>query len=183
MNFTLPSVILKICQIVALAAGLGCVGHFTKEVVDSNSEAYKRGVLGRQEFFLHTTCVGVVISIVGLVLNFSGLINKKHNAVAMAAVQGTWTIQLLVTTCLITVVFSSFNNKDETVVFSSFNNTDEHLISVLSKSQCKVWDDTPNRKYDYTCGQLIGGIVSGFIAAILYGMDAIFTFTTSKEQS
>ncbi|XP_046843542.1 uncharacterized protein LOC124437613 [Xenia sp. Carnegie-2017] len=164
MNFTLPSVILKICQIVALAAGLGCVGHFTKEFVDSNSEAYKRGVLGRQEFFLHTTCVGAVISIVGLVLNFSGLINKKHNAVTMAAVQGVWTIQLLVTTCLITVVFSSYN-KDEG-----------------GESACEVWDDA-GRKYEHTCGQLIGGIVSGFIAAILYGVDAIFTFKTSTEQS
>ncbi|XP_046843532.1 uncharacterized protein LOC124437607 [Xenia sp. Carnegie-2017] len=169
MSFTLPSVILKICQIVALVAGLGCVGHFTKEYVDhiedSNSEAYKQGVFGREEFFLYTTGVGVIISIVGLVLNFSGLINEKHNAVAMAAVQGVWTIQLLVTTCLITVIFSSFN-KD-----------------IGGKSLCKVWDDAADRKYDYTCGQLIGGIVSGFVAAILYGVDAIFTFTTSKEQS
>ncbi|XP_046843533.1 uncharacterized protein LOC124437608 isoform X1 [Xenia sp. Carnegie-2017] len=169
MNFTLPSVILKICQIVALAAGLGCVGHFIKELVDfyddANSEAYKLGVLGRQEFFLHTTGVGVAISIVGLVLNFSGLINKKHNAVAMATVQGVWTIQLLVTTSLITVVFSSYN-KD-----------------IGGESWCEYWDDAEIWKYDNTCGQMIGGIVSGFIAAILYGVDAIFTFTTSKEQS
>ncbi|XP_046843528.1 uncharacterized protein LOC124437604 isoform X2 [Xenia sp. Carnegie-2017] len=172
MSFTLPSVILKICQIVALVAGLGCVGHFTKEYVDhiedSNSEAYKQGVFGREEFFLYTTGVGVIISIVGLVLNFSGLINEKHNAVAMAAVQGVWTIQLLVTTSLLTVIFSSFN-KDEDVL--------------LGKSVCKVWDDAADRKYDYTCGQLIGGIVSGFVAAILYGVDAIFTFKTSTEQS
>ncbi|XP_046843530.1 uncharacterized protein LOC124437604 isoform X3 [Xenia sp. Carnegie-2017] len=168
MSFTSPSVIFKICQIVALVAGLGCVGYFTKEVVDYyddfNSEAYKQGVLGRQEFFLYTTCVGAIISIVGLVLNFNGLMNKKHNAVAMAAVQGVWTIQLLVTTCLITVIFSSYN-KDKG-----------------GESACEVWDDA-GRKYDYTCGQLIGGMVSGFIAAILYGVDAIFTFKTSTEQS
>ncbi|XP_046843538.1 uncharacterized protein LOC124437611 [Xenia sp. Carnegie-2017] len=169
MSFTLPSVILKICQIVALAAGLGCVGYYTKESVDYfddfNFEDYKRGVLGREEFFLHTTSVGVVISIVGLVLNFSGLINKKHNAVTMAAVQGVWTIQLLVTTSLISVVFSSYN-KD-----------------IGGESLCEYWDHGANIKYDYTCGQLIGGIVSGFIAAILYGVDAIFTFTISTEQS
>ncbi|XP_046843540.1 uncharacterized protein LOC124437612 [Xenia sp. Carnegie-2017] len=169
MSFSSPSVIFKICQVVALAVGLGCVGHFTKEYVDYyddiNSEEYKHSALGRQEFFLHTTGVGVVISIVGLVLNFSGLINKKHNAVAMAAVQGIWTIQLLVTTSLITVVYSSYN-KD-----------------IGGTSSCEYWDDAPNRKYDYTCGQLIGGMVSGFIAAILYGVDAIFTFKISTEQS
>ncbi|XP_046843536.1 uncharacterized protein LOC124437610 isoform X1 [Xenia sp. Carnegie-2017] len=173
MSFTLPSVILKICQIVALAAGLGCVGYFTKVFVDiyddAKSEAYKRGALGRQEFFLHTTGVGVVISIVGLVLNFSGLMNKKHNAVAMAAVQGVWAIQLLVTTCLITVVFSSYNK-------------DEDLL-LAGKSLCEVWDDAAIWKNDNTCGQMIGGIVSGFIATILYGVDAIFTFATSTEQS
>ncbi|XP_046843537.1 uncharacterized protein LOC124437610 isoform X2 [Xenia sp. Carnegie-2017] len=145
MSFTLPSVILKICQIVALAAGLGCVGYFTKVFVDiyddAKSEAYKRGALGRQEFFLHTTGVGVVISIVGLVLNFSGLMNKKHNAVA-----------------------------------------DEDLL-LAGKSLCEVWDDAAIWKNDNTCGQMIGGIVSGFIATILYGVDAIFTFATSTEQS
>ncbi|XP_046843543.1 uncharacterized protein LOC124437614 [Xenia sp. Carnegie-2017] len=156
MSFTF----LKFFQVVALAAGLGSVGFFTKERVDSNSEAYKRGVLGRQEFFLYTSCVGVVISIVGWVLNFSGLINKKHNAVTMATVQGIWTIQLLVTTSLITVVFSWYNK------------------GIGGRSFCEGGDAARN-----TCGQLIGGMVFGFIAAILYGVDAIFTFKTSTEQS
>ena len=74
---------------VALVAGLVSVGFFTKESVDSiddsKSESYKQSSLGRQEFFLYTTGVGVVISIVGLVLNCSGLINKKHNAVAVSS--------------------------------------------------------------------------------------------------
>lgn len=68
------------------------------------------------------------------------MINDPIPPLQMAAVQGLWTIQLLVTSSLITATFHKYMDKGK-----------------RSRSVCTVWDD---RNSDFTCNQLIVGVVS-----------------------
>ncbi len=78
-------------------AGMGCVAYFTKEYHDqvkATSKAlspdsdyidpYDTGSLGRYEFFLYTTGVGVGIVVLGFVFAIVGLLEKKHGALAVS---------------------------------------------------------------------------------------------------
>ena len=63
-----------------LLAATGVIGHFLKEYRDDIKDQYERendlrdpydfGQYGRYEFFLYTTCVGVIIAIMSLVWTF-----------------------------------------------------------------------------------------------------------------
>ena len=68
------------------------------------------------------------------------MINDPIPPLQMATVQGLWTIQLLVTSSLITATFHKYMDKGK-----------------RSRSVCTVWDD---RNSDFTCNQLIVGVVS-----------------------
>ena len=75
----------------------------------------------------------------------------------MFAVQAIWTLQLLVSTALVTKILTTYH-KDE----------DPRTISV-----CEFWDKAEDRDYKYTCGQLTGGVACGFIAMIVFAVDAL----------
>jgi hypothetical protein len=72
---------------------MGLVAYFTKEEHDEfkskigstiSLDPYDVGFLGRQEFFLYTTGVGVVFAVLGLVCVIAGLLQKKHGALAVS---------------------------------------------------------------------------------------------------
>ena len=71
---------------------MGFVAYFTKEFHDQITEndpkidPYDVGSLGRYEFFLFTTCVGVGIAVLGIVCAFIGLLEKKYGASAVSIV-------------------------------------------------------------------------------------------------
>ena len=70
--------------------GIGFVAYFTKELHDELTEGdpkisgYDLGQLGRYEFFLYTTGVGVGIAVLGFVGTITGLLEKKHGALAVS---------------------------------------------------------------------------------------------------
>ena len=65
----------------------------------------------------------------------------------MFAVQAIWTFQLLVSTALVAKVLTTYQK--------------DIGRGILGKiSQCEAWDKAENREYEYTCGQLTGGVVS-----------------------
>ena len=62
----------------------------------------------------------------------------------MLAVQSICTLQLLVSTALLAKVLATYNEG----------------LTPGSKSPCEKWDETEDREYNHTCGQLTGGVVS-----------------------
>ena len=65
----------------------------------------------------------------------------------MFAVQAIWTFQLLVSTALVAKVLTTFQKDTGRGIFGKI-------------SPCEAWDKAENREYEYTCGQLTGGVVS-----------------------
>ena len=65
---------------------MGFVAYFTKELHDADDSnfAYDTGELGRYEFFLYTTGVGMGIAVLGFVCTITGLLEKKHGALAVS---------------------------------------------------------------------------------------------------
>ena len=51
---------------------------------DPEIDEYDLGVLGRYEFFLYTTGVGVAIAVLGLVCAVTGLLERKQFALAVS---------------------------------------------------------------------------------------------------
>jgi hypothetical protein len=60
----------------------------------------------------------------------------------MSAVQAICALQLLVSTALVAKVLTTYQGGEE------------------DSSYCEIWDEAQNREYEYTCGQLTGGVVS-----------------------
>ena len=64
---------------------MGFVAYFTKEARDeAGTHSYNLGEFGRYEFFLYTTGVGVAIAVLGLVSALTGLLERKHGALAVS---------------------------------------------------------------------------------------------------
>ena len=163
------SIVLKPVQIASLAIGMGFVAFFTKEYHDYETrkdptiDPYDLGEFGRYEFFLYSTGTGVVLAVFGLVCVLMGLMEKKHGALAMSAVQAIWALQLLVSTGLVTKILTTFKKEYET------------------QSICEVWDKEEDRDYDYTCDQLMAGAVCGFIAMVAFAVDSVISFVSHKQ--
>ena len=167
------SILLKAVESVLLVIGMGFVAYFTKELHDEytdendDNDIYDTGGLGRYEFFLYTTGVGIGIAVLGFVGAITGLLEKKHGALAMFAVQAIWAFQLLVSTALLAKVLTTYQT--------------EKIIS--SVTFCKAWDKTENRKYHYKCSQLTAGVVGGFGAMAAFGLDAIISLVSHIKSS
>ena len=168
------SIVLKPVQIAALVIGMGFVAYFTKEFHDELTEddppidPYDLGAFGRYEFFLYSTGVGVVLAVFGLVCVLMGLMEKKYGALAISAVQAIWTLQLLVSTGLVTKILATYKEEQE-------------VLGIKVQSQCERWDKAENRDYDYTCDQLTAGAVCGFIAMVAFAADSVISFVSHKQ--
>ena len=165
------SIFLKAVESVLLVIGLGFVAYFTKEFhdqleKDGDTIIYDTGGLGRYEFFLYTTGVGMGIAVLGFLGTITGLLEKKHGALAMFAVQAIWAFQLLVSTSLLAKVLTTFQN-----------------ITGDSETICKAWDTAEYRKYHYKCSQLTAGVVGGFGAMAAFGLDAIISLVSHIKSS
>ena len=178
VRLKIVSMILKPVEIVLLVVGTGFVAYFTKEAHDHVTkdappiDPYDLGNFGRYEFFLYTTCVGMGIAVLGFVFAIAGLLEKRYGAFAMFAVQAIWTLQLLVSTALVTKILTTYQKEID--------------FGILGKrSQCELWDKAEDRDYKYTCGQLTGGVACGFIAMIVFAVDALVSFAsfTKAEKS
>jgi hypothetical protein len=76
----------------------------------------------------------------------------------MSAVQAICSFQLLVSTALVAKILATYQEERE-------------VRGRILSSQCEKWDKEENREYEYTCGQLTGGVVSkklsGYILTFL----------------
>ena len=69
----------------------------------------------------------------------------------MAAVQAICAFQLLISSALVAKILTTYQKE--------LGNLDSGR---KIPSQCEVWDSTEFGEYEYTCGQLTGGVVSKF---------------------
>jgi hypothetical protein len=76
---------------VLLVIGMGLVAYFTKELHDDVTKSdmlvpdpFDAGNYGRQEFYLYSTSVGLVLAVVGLVCVINGVLQTKHGALAVS---------------------------------------------------------------------------------------------------
>ena len=167
------SILRKAVESVLLVVGMGFVAYFTNELHDSytadkyDKYVYDTGGLGRYEFFLYTTGVGMGIAVLGFVCTITGLLERKHGALAMFAVQAIWAFQLLVSTALLAKVLTTYQK-----------------ITSDSVTFCKKWDNnTEDPKYNYKCSQLTAGVVGGFGAMAAFGLDAIISLVSHIKSS
>ena len=173
-NLKMIAIVLKPVQIAMLVIGMGFVAYHTKEFRDELTkddpkiDPYDVGALGRYEFYLYSAGVGVVLAVFGLVCVLMGLLEKKHGALPMSAVQAIWTLQLLVSTGLVTKILTTYEEEHEV----------RGRFTTVSVSQCDFWDKAENRDYDYTCDQLIAGAVCGFLAMVAFAVDTAISFVS-----
>ncbi|XP_028392850.1 uncharacterized protein LOC114517354 [Dendronephthya gigantea] len=162
----LVAVVLKIAEIVFLLAGTGVVGYFIKEYYDDTKKlkyGYDRrdiGGLERYEFYLYTTVIGIIFAIISFVALILGRLEKKNSGIlAMVAVHALWALQLVVATALLAKILTTFEEV-KTIIG----------LRVVEKSLCDSLDESEK---DYQCSHLIGGVVCGFFAFILFCIDTV----------
>ncbi|XP_028392813.1 uncharacterized protein LOC114517324 [Dendronephthya gigantea] len=154
-------------QIGVLLIGTGFVGYFFKELRDYNSgnsiltddDAYDRGAYGRFEFYLFSTCIGVIISVLSILGAATGIVGKMGAGLAMAAVHALWALQLLVSTALMAKVLATY---------------EENVF------QCETWEAL---KLDLNCKHLIGGVVCGFIGAVIFMVNTVVYLFWSRKST
>ncbi|XP_028392768.1 uncharacterized protein LOC114517290 [Dendronephthya gigantea] len=152
-------------EIVLLVVGTGLVGHFMKELhddYDKQDESYNLGFYGRHEFYLFSTSLGVIIAICSIVEAITGILEKKGGVLVMAVVHALWAFQLVVATALLAKVLTTYEDKGD-----------------LPISLCDVYDKSDK---DYQCSELIGGVACGFIAAVIFIIDAVLYIILPSEQ-
>ncbi|CAB4029797.1 ---NA--- [Paramuricea clavata] len=169
MALKIVCIILKIIEIVVLVAGTGLVGYFMKEFYDGRKpenddrvNSYDLGHFGRFEFFLYTTCLGVIMVVLSLVALITGLLEKKGGTSAMVIVHALWTLQLLVSTALLAKVLATYEKEQDLLPI--------YVISEKKQSFCDNFDEANT---NYQCSQFIGGVACGFIGTILFLVDTI----------
>ena len=69
----------------------------------------------------------------------------------MSAVQGICAFQLLISSALVAKILTTYQEEQDVLVSG---------IKISSLSPCEQWDKAEDREYEYTCGQLTGGVVS-----------------------
>ncbi|XP_028392855.1 uncharacterized protein LOC114517359 [Dendronephthya gigantea] len=156
--------------IVVLLVGTGLVGNLLKEFRDlsETDNAYDRGAFGRFEFYLFSSCLGVIISILSLVGAATGIVGNKGGALAMASVHALWALQLLVS--------SALNAK----VVAEFEGEEERGFGRETKSTCEHWEES---KSDLNCNHLIGGVVCGFIGAVIFIVNTVVYLLWAKQST
>ncbi|XP_046848344.1 uncharacterized protein LOC124441914 [Xenia sp. Carnegie-2017] len=139
-------IVFSVTQMVFLASSLGSVGFFLNEFNKAeqkqSSIADDVGLFGREEFFLFSVSIGIVIALFSMIIGMTQSHEKAQYAASMLAAH----VLLL----LLLVVSSSLLIKTETIY-------DRNLLC-----------DALKLGTDARCYQLIIGVVSAFLSVALF---------------
>ncbi|XP_028392221.1 uncharacterized protein LOC114516834 [Dendronephthya gigantea] len=141
--------LLKLAELAILVIAAGIVGYFFKEAGDHDYDKKDR-----IQFFLAAVGIAAIVVVVFFTIFLTGL-HKKVNIVWTKTATGVFVLMgilLLVASSMLAEAYKSYKD-------------DKH---------CDIWETFD---FNFQCKQLMIGLVFGFIAAVIFVIDAVIHFT------